>query len=81
MIADLRELSPRFAELWEKRPVAHTPSRRNTFNHPGIGTITLDCDALAVRGADLSVIVYTAPSGSPEAEALSLLGATGLQSF
>jgi transcriptional regulator with XRE-family HTH domain len=81
LIRDLQELSPRFAELWEKRPVAHTPSRRKTFNHPEIGTITLDCDALAVQGSDLSVIVYTAPAGSPDAEALALLDAIGLQSF
>jgi hypothetical protein len=81
LIRDLRELSPRFAELWEKRPVAQSPSRRKTFNHPEIGTITLDCDALAVQGSDLSVIVYTAPVGSPDAEALALLGAIGLQTF
>ncbi len=81
LIRDLRQLSPRFAELWEKRPVAHTPSRRKSFNHPEIGTITLDCDALAVQGSDVSVIVYTAPAGSPDAEALALLGAIGLQSF
>ena len=81
LIEDLRELSPRFAELWDKRPVAHTPSRRKRFNHPEIGTITLDCDALAVQGSDLSVIVYTAPPRSPDAEALALLGAIGLQRF
>jgi hypothetical protein len=81
LIGDLRELSPRFAELWERRPVAHTPSRRKSFNHPEIGTITLDCDALAVQGSDLSVIVYTAPAGSPDADALALLGAIGLQNF
>jgi MmyB-like transcription regulator ligand binding domain len=81
LITDLRELSPRFAEVGDMRPVAHTPSRRKSFNHPAIGTITLDCDALAVQGSDLSVIVYTAPAGSPDAEALSLLGAIGLQSF
>ncbi|MBV9414252.1 MAG: helix-turn-helix domain-containing protein, partial [Solirubrobacterales bacterium] len=81
LIADLRDLSPRFAALWQKRPLARTPSRQKTFNHPEIGTITLDCDALAVQGTDLSVIVYTAPAGSPDAEALALLGAIGLQSF
>jgi transcriptional regulator with XRE-family HTH domain len=81
LIRDLRELSPRFAELWEKRPVARTPSRRKSFHHPEIGTISLDCDALAVQGSDVSVIVYTAPARSPDAEALALLGAIGLQSF
>ncbi len=81
LIRDLRDLSPRFAELWEKRPLARKPSRTKTFNHPEIGTITLDCDALAVQGSDLSVIVYTAPIGSPDADALALLATIGLQSF
>jgi hypothetical protein len=81
LITDLVVISPRFAELWEKRPMSRKPSRHKTFNHPEIGAITLDCDALAVQGSDLSVIVYTAPAGSPDAEALSLLGAIGLQSF
>jgi transcriptional regulator with XRE-family HTH domain len=81
LIRDLRELSPRFAELWEKRPIAHTPSRRKTFNHPDIGAITLDCDALAVQGSDLNVIVYTAPADSPDGHALALLATIGLQSF
>jgi len=45
------------------------------------GPVTLDCDVLAVQGGDLRVVVYTAPSGSSEAEALELLGAIGLQSF
>jgi transcriptional regulator with XRE-family HTH domain len=81
LIGDLRQISPRFAELWEKRPVARKPSRTKTFNHPEIGTITLDCDALAVHGSDLSVIVYTAPVGSPDADALALLATIGLQSF
>lgn len=81
LIQDLRELSPRFAELWEKRPIAHKPSRRKTFNHPEIGTITLDCDALAVQGSDLNMIVYTAAADSPAADALALLATIGLQSF
>jgi MmyB-like transcription regulator ligand binding domain len=70
-----------FASLWEQRPVARTPARRKSFLHPELGAITLDCDALTVQGSDLSVIVYTAPAGSPDAESLALLGAIGLQSF
>jgi transcriptional regulator with XRE-family HTH domain len=81
VIEDLLARSPRFAELWQQRPVARAPARRKTFRHPEIGEITLDCDALTVQGADLSVIVYTAPAGSTDAEALALLGAIGLQSF
>jgi transcriptional regulator with XRE-family HTH domain len=81
LIEDLLARSPRFAELWQQHPVARAPARRKTFQHPEVGEITLDCDALAVQGTDLNVIVYTAPAGSPDARALSLLGAIGLQSF
>jgi transcriptional regulator with XRE-family HTH domain len=81
LIEDLRAVSPRFAELWEQRPVARMPSRHKTFLHPEIGEVTLDCDALAVQGSDLNVIVYTAPAGSRDADSLALLGAIGLQAF
>jgi transcriptional regulator with XRE-family HTH domain len=81
LIEDLRALSPRFAELWEQRPVARARARTKTFHHPEIGAITLDCDALAVDGSDLNVIVYTAPSGSGDADSLALLGAIGTQTF
>lgn len=81
LIERLTALSPRFAELWDQRPVERRPARRKTFRHPEVGTITLDCDALAVQGSDLNVIVYTAASGSHDADSLALLAAVGLQSL
>ena len=81
LIADLRATSPRFAALWEERPVATRPASRKTFLHPEAGRITLDCDHFTVSGSDLRLVVYTAPAGSPDAEALALLGAIGLQTF
>jgi transcriptional regulator with XRE-family HTH domain len=81
LIDDLRAASPRFAELWEQRPVARRPADRKTFDHPEIGRLTLDCDVLSVVGSDLRLVVYTAPAGSRDAEALALLGAIGLQTF
>ena len=81
LVEDLRTHSPRFAELWEQRPVGPRVASRKTVEHPEIGRITVDCDVLAVRGSDLRLIVYTAAPGSSDAGALALLGAVGLQSF
>jgi transcriptional regulator with XRE-family HTH domain len=81
LIDDLRRVSPRFADLWEQRPVAQHAAARKTLRHPEVGLITLDCDVLTVAGSDLRLIVYTAPPGSDDARALALLGAIGLQSF
>lgn len=81
LIADLREASPRFVELWDRAPVARRTSSRKSIDHPEVGRITIDCDILQVRGNDLRLIVYTAPPGSPDAQALALLGAIGTQSF
>ncbi len=35
-------------------------ARRKTFDHPELGELTFDCDALAVQGTALQLIVYTA---------------------
>ena len=81
LIDDLREREPRFAELWERHPVARHGAARKTILHPEVGEITLDCDVLTVRGSDLRLIVYTAEPGSADAQALALVDAVGLQSF
>jgi hypothetical protein len=47
--------------------------------HPQVGRITVDCDVLTVKGSDLRLIVYTAAPGSPDADALALVGVVGLQ--
>jgi transcriptional regulator with XRE-family HTH domain len=81
LIADLRAVSPRFAELWEQRPVAPRTASRKTIVHAEVGPVTLDCDVLTVRGSDLRLIVYTAAPGTPDANALALLATIGLQTF
>jgi transcriptional regulator with XRE-family HTH domain len=81
LIADLRRECPRFVELWEARPLGQRTSSRKTILHPEVGPVTLDCDVLSVAGSDLRLVVYTAAPGSPDGQALALLGAVGLQSF
>ncbi len=73
LIEELRALSPRFEELWLKRPVAEHVADRKTIVHPEAGRITVDCDVLTVAGSDLRLIVYTAPPGSDDARALASL--------
>jgi transcriptional regulator with XRE-family HTH domain len=81
LIDDLLKASPRFAELWEQRPVAQRTASCKAIEHPELGVITLSCDILIVRGSDLRLIVYTAPPGSQDAQALRLLQAIGTQTF
>lgn len=73
LIAELLATSPRFAELWERRPVARHVSDRKTIDHPEAGRITLDCDVLTVAGSDLRIIVYSAAPGSDDELALRSL--------
>jgi transcriptional regulator with XRE-family HTH domain len=79
LIADLCSTSERFAHLWETRPVALRPSRTKTFEHPEVGRLTLDCDVLNAQGSDLRIVVYTPRPGTPDADALALIGVIGLQ--
>ena len=75
LIEELRSESPRFEALWRERPAAVYDSARKTIEHPELGHITVDCDTLTVVGADLRIIVYSAPPGTADAEALASLGA------
>jgi transcriptional regulator with XRE-family HTH domain len=81
LVRDLRARSERFEALWSQGGVRPHASARKTIEHPEIGDVTLDCDVLTVPGSDVRLVVYTAPAGSPEARALALLSAVGLQTF
>jgi transcriptional regulator with XRE-family HTH domain len=74
LIADLRTGSADFDELWVRQDVDPTPTLRKTFHHPAVGRITLDCDALHLPDRDQTVVLYSAPLGSRDAESLALLG-------
>jgi transcriptional regulator with XRE-family HTH domain len=70
VIRELRRTSPVFDEHWTRAAVGYHTTDQKTITHPDVGTITLDCDVLTVPGSDLKLVVFSAPTGSPDAEKL-----------
>jgi transcriptional regulator with XRE-family HTH domain len=81
LIDELLAGSAEFARLWERHDVQAAPMLRKTFDHPLVGKITVDCDLLALTDTDQRLVLYSAPLGSRDAEALALLNVLGAQSF
>lgn len=81
LLAELRAGSAEFRRLWDSEPAGGWRSARKSVEHPALGLITLDCDTLHVPEVDQSVIVYSAPPGSREAESLALLRVVGTQNL
>ncbi|MFF3790940.1 helix-turn-helix transcriptional regulator [Streptomyces sp. NPDC001981] len=79
LVDELRDASPDFARLWERHDVQAAPMLTKTFRHPVVGEITVDCDTLTLTDRDQHLVLYSAPSGSPDAEALALLNVLGAE--
>lgn len=73
LVEELRAGSPEFARLWERHDVQAAPMLTKTFQHPVVGEVTVDCDTLALTDRDQHLVLYSAPAGSPSAEALAFL--------
>lgn len=81
LVEELRDGSPEFARLWERHDVQAAPMLTKTFRHRAVGEITVDCDSLTLTDRDQQLVLYTAPQGSPSAEALALLSVLGPESI
>jgi hypothetical protein len=80
LVEELRLGSPEFARLWDRHDVQAAPVLTKTFRHPVVGEITVDCDALTLTDRDQHLVLYSAPPGSSDAEALALLNVLGAES-
>jgi hypothetical protein len=78
-VKELSTRSPDFARLWKSHNVSARRHLRKTFDHPVVGPLELNCDALLVPEQDQQVIIYTADPGTPSDQALQLLAVIGTQ--
>jgi transcriptional regulator with XRE-family HTH domain len=76
LIEELRRESSTFRRCWERREVFEKTSGRKLLDHPEVGRLELDYESFEIAPLTGRVlIVYTAPPGSPTAEALPRLEA------
>ncbi|MFD9698857.1 helix-turn-helix transcriptional regulator [Lentzea sp. NPDC059081] len=81
LLDDLLAGSPEFARLWERHDVQATAVLTKSFDHPLVGKVTVECDTLELSERDQYLVLYSAPQGSRDAEALALLNVLGAQTF
>ncbi|OLR92799.1 helix-turn-helix transcriptional regulator [Actinokineospora bangkokensis] len=77
LIALIGELSTRselFRRRWATQDVRLQRSGRKRLHHPVVGRLDLDVESMELpAGPDLLLTVYTAPAGTPTADALTVL--------
>lgn len=76
LVRELSAIDTQFKQWWGTHDVAPRTAGTKTLRHPVVGTLHLDWSALTWNAdADLQLIVWTAPPGSPTRERLLRLRA------
>lgn len=74
VVEEVRELSPRFAELWKERDVRPGGLLRKRMEHPVVGTLHVESTQLRVPARpDLAIVLHTPLPGTETAEKLEWL--------
>ncbi len=73
LVGELATRSDAFATRWAKHNVRLHRTATKRLHNPIIGDVELTGDALQFPGDDLTLIVYTAATGSPDQEKLDFL--------
>ena len=81
LIKELTVGSAEFRELWDAQLVDVSPSTTKRIDHPTVGPIELDCEALHDPSRDQWVIIYTARPRTPAHDALQLLRVLGVETM
>jgi transcriptional regulator with XRE-family HTH domain len=76
LLAELREHSRDFADLWELHDVATRGTDRRLFRHPTAGDLALYSETLYLGDSGLRMTVYQAAPGTPDHQALLALSRT-----
>ncbi|QKV90807.1 helix-turn-helix domain-containing protein [Streptomyces sp. NA02950] len=71
LVGELLLKSPEFAELWNRYEVRERGGGMKTFEHPKVGGMTLSFEVMTLaRSGGQRMVVYQAPAGSPDEEAM-----------
>ncbi len=74
LIGELSTQSPLFRQRWASQDVRFHRSGQKRLRHPVVGQLDLDFEAMELPSEPgLQLNIYTAPAGSPAADALKLL--------
>jgi transcriptional regulator with XRE-family HTH domain len=74
LVGELTMKSPAFATRWSKHPVANCIEGTKHFQHPLVGKLTLNFEALLLpEDKGKRILMYSAPPDSPSEAALQLL--------
>ena len=79
LVHELSSKSEEFEQMWRSNDVQPKANGVKCYDHPDVGRMDLSYEVLTVRGTNQSLVVYQATPGTPDHDALMLLGLAAQQ--